>query len=92
MSIPAFRERLPELAPYRVTVGQAVEGKSDLHNYRVGVKYYRRVLGEKAPRETFTGRDTQWMGTKKPRPGVQDDQAGKPRRRHGRRRAPTFIS
>ena len=46
-----------------------------LHNYRVGTKYYRRVLGEKAPRETFTGRETQWMGSKMPRPGVQDDQA-----------------
>ena len=41
-------------------------------------------LGEKAPAETFTGRDTQWMGTKMPRPGIQDDQAGQPRRRHGR--------
>ncbi len=73
---PGFRERLPELAPYRLPVGQAVEGKSELHNYRVGVKYYRRVLGEKAPRDTFTGRDTLWMGTKKPRPGIQDDQPG----------------
>ncbi len=73
---PGFRARLPELAPYRLPVGQAVEGHSQLHNYRVGTKLYRRVLGEKAPRETFTGRDTRWMGTKMPRPGIQDDQPG----------------
>jgi predicted TIM-barrel fold metal-dependent hydrolase len=72
---PAFRARLPELAPYRQPIKGAVEGPSDLHNYRVGVKYYRRVLGEPAPRETFTGRETKWMGSKMPRPGVQDDQA-----------------
>ena len=46
-----------------------------MHQYRVGTKYYRRVLGEKAPRESFTGRETTWRGTKMPRPGVQDDQA-----------------
>jgi len=67
---PGFRPRLPELAPYRL----AVEGNSDLHQYRVGTKSYRRVLGEKAPRDSFTGRDTRWMGSKLPRAGVQDDQ------------------
>jgi uncharacterized protein len=71
---PDFRARLPELTPYRLPVGQAVEGKSQLHNYRVGTKYYRRVLGEKAPRDSFSGRETQWRGTKMPRPGIQDDQ------------------
>src|SRR5216683_1125051 len=73
---PGFRARLAELEPHRLPVGQgAVGGVEGLHNYRVGTKYYRRVLGEKAPRETFTGRETRWMGSKMPRPGVQDDQA-----------------
>ena len=67
---PDFRPRLPN---WRRT---APTGRSAaLHNYRVGTKYYRRVLGEPAPRETFTGRETKWMGSKMPRPGVQDDQA-----------------
>src|SRR5438552_10304484 len=73
---PGFRPRLAELEPYRFAVGQgAVGGVPEFHNYRVGTKYYRRVLGEPAPRETFTGRETRWMGSKMPRPGVQDDQA-----------------
>ena len=73
---PGFRPRLAELEPYRLPVGQgAVGGVEGLHNYRVGTKYYRRVLGERAPRDTFTGRETRWMGTKMPRPGVQDDQS-----------------
>ena len=70
---PDFRPRLPELAPYRAAITSAVEGPSALHNYRTGTKYYRRILGEDAPRETFTGRDSKWMGSKKPRPGIQDD-------------------
>jgi uncharacterized protein len=73
---PDFRPRLPELKPYLVTLQNAVEGPSDLHNYRIGTKFYRRVLGEAAPRQQFSGRDTRWMGTKKPRPGIQDDNAG----------------
>ena len=72
---PDFRPRLPELAPYRLPVGQAVEGHSDLHTYRAGVKHYRRILGEAAPRETFSGRDSKWMGSRRPRAGIQDDQA-----------------
>ena len=71
---PGFRPRLPELAPYRLPIEQAVEGNSGLHQYRVGTKFYRRVLGEKAPRDSFTGRNTRWMGSKMPRAGVQDDQ------------------
>ena len=71
---PGFRARLPELEPYRLPSGQAVEGESPMHQYRVGTKYYRRVLGEKAPADTFTGRETRWRGTKMPRPGIQDDQ------------------
>jgi hypothetical protein len=73
---PGFRARLAELEPYRFAVAEgAVGGVAGLHNYRVGTKYYRRVLGEEAPRDTFTGRETKWMGSKMPRPGVQDDQA-----------------
>jgi hypothetical protein len=54
---PGFRPRLAELEAYRLPVGQgAVGGVEGLHNYRVGTKYYRRVLGEGAPRESFTGR------------------------------------
>jgi len=66
---PGFRPRLAELAPYRQASG---EGR---HHYSFGRKFYRRVLGEAAPRETFTGRESQWRGGKLPRPGVQDDQA-----------------
>src|SRR5438034_1090775 len=72
---PSFRPRLAELAPYRLPISRGVDGSSGLHNYRVGTKFYRRVLGEAAPRETFTGRETRWRGSKMPRPGVQDDQA-----------------
>ena len=46
-----------------------------LHHYRFGRKFYRRVLGEAAPRESFTGRESRWRGSKLPRPGVQNDQA-----------------
>ncbi|HEV2098407.1 MAG TPA: amidohydrolase family protein, partial [Stellaceae bacterium] len=70
-----FRPRLPELAPYRVPSGQPEREQPQMHQYRVGVKYYRRVLGERAPAETFSGRETQWRGTKLPRPGTQDDQS-----------------
>jgi len=73
---PGFRPRLAELEPYRLPAGQGAVGVvPEFHNYRVGTKYYRRVLGEPAPRETFTGRETKWMGSKMPRPGVQDDRA-----------------
>src|SRR5262245_15097323 len=72
---PGFRPLLADLAPYRLPAGRAVEGTSQLHNYRVGTKSYPRVLGEAAAHPTFTGRSTTWMGTKQPRPGVQDDQA-----------------
>ena len=66
---PDFRPRLPELAPYRAG------GPNAMHTYRAGVKYYRRILGEAEPRDTFTGRDSKWMGSKRPRPGTQDDNA-----------------
>src|SRR5205823_12064428 len=61
---PGFRPRLAELAPYRQESG---EGR---HHYSFGRKYYRRILGEPAPRESFTGRESRWPGGKLPRPGV----------------------
>jgi uncharacterized protein len=66
---PSFRPRLAELAPYRHDTGDG------LHSYSFGRKYYRRVLGEATPRETFTGRESRWRGSKMPRPGVQDADA-----------------
>jgi predicted TIM-barrel fold metal-dependent hydrolase len=63
---PGFRPRLAELAPYRRATDE------DLHSYSFGRKYYRRVLGEAAPRADFTGRESRWRGGKLPRPGVQD--------------------
>ena len=71
---PSFRPRLADLAPYRFATGQ-IGGTPDTHQYRVGTKFYRRVLGQAGPHESFTGRGTTWRGTKQPRPGVQDDQA-----------------
>ena len=72
---PEFRARLPELNAYRAQAGQAANGSGPQHNYRVGMKAYRRFLGETEPREGFTSRDSKWMGSRRPRPGVQDDQA-----------------
>src|SRR5262245_41095996 len=72
---PSFRPRLPELASYRIATGQMMGGTPDTHQYRIGTKCYRRVLGEAGPHETFTGRGTHWRGTRTPRVGVQDDQA-----------------
>jgi hypothetical protein len=66
---PSFRPRLVELAPYRRETGEG------LHHYSFGRKFYRRVLGEAAPREDLTGRESNWRGGKLPRPGVQNDQA-----------------
>jgi hypothetical protein len=72
---PSFRPRLAELLPHRVPSGQMMGGTPGSHQYRVATKLYRRVLGQAAPHETFTGRGTHWMGSKTPRAGVQDDQA-----------------
>jgi predicted TIM-barrel fold metal-dependent hydrolase len=71
---PGFRPRLPELEPYKAASSQ-IGGTPGWHQYRVGTKLYRRILGEGGPHETFTGRGTRWMGSKQPRAGVQDDQA-----------------
>src|SRR5579884_297389 len=63
---PGFRSRLAGLGRYRHATGDG------LHSYSFGRKYYRRVLGEAAPRADFTGRESRWRGGKRPRPGVQD--------------------
>jgi predicted TIM-barrel fold metal-dependent hydrolase len=73
---PGFRPRLSELAQYRQPVrAGAPGGAPGRHVYRYGQISYKRILGEAAPRETHSGRDTQWMGSKQPRPGTQDDRA-----------------
>jgi len=72
---PDFRPRLAELAPYLVASGQMIGGTPSTNQYRVGTKFYRRVLGQAGPHDSFTGRGTHWMGSKQPRAGVQDDQA-----------------
>src|SRR5260370_1271044 len=73
---PAFRPRLADLAQYRQPVrAGAPGGAPGRHVYRYGQISYKRILGEAVPRETHSGRDTQWMGSKQPRPGTQDDQA-----------------
>src|SRR5262245_16863601 len=72
---PDFRPRLAELAAYRTPTGQMIGGTPDTNQYRVNTKFYRRLLGQAGPHESFTGRGTHWMGSKQPRMGVQDDQA-----------------
>ena len=74
---PSFKPRLEELAPFRLPVGRAVGIDNDLNLYRVNSVKFRRILGEGAPHQTFTGErgDTKWMGSKTPRPGTQDDNA-----------------
>jgi len=72
---PGFRLRLAELVQYLSPSGNMIGGTPDTHQYRVSTKFFRRVLGEPGPHETFTGRSTHWKGSKQPRPGVQDDQA-----------------
>ncbi|MBV8091428.1 MAG: amidohydrolase family protein [Alphaproteobacteria bacterium] len=66
---PSFQPRLAELTPYRRETGEG------LHRYSFGRKFYRRILGEAAPRGDFTGRESKWRGAKLPRPGVQNDNA-----------------
>ncbi len=73
---PAFRARLPELAQYRQAVRPGNPGGAPgKHVYRYGQIQFKRILGEAAPREGHSGRDTNWMGSKQPRAGTQDDQA-----------------
>src|SRR5882672_6318120 len=69
---PDFRPRLAELAPYRAPIRTSAEHSGGgMHGYRIAPQFYRRVLGEAAPRPDHSGRDTHWMGSKLPRPGVQ---------------------
>src|SRR5215207_6062386 len=73
---PSFRPRLDELAQYRVPIRASAEHSGGgMHGYRIAQQYYRRVLGEAAPREGHSGRETTWRGSQLPRPGVQDDDA-----------------
>lgn len=73
---PGFRNRMPELAQYRVPIRPGTPGSMPgRHVYRFGQISYKRVLGEAAPRPDHSGRDTVWMGTDKPRDGVQDEEA-----------------
>ena len=73
---PAFRSRLPELTPFRQPVRPGNPGGAPgKHVYRYGQISFKRILGEAGPRETHSGRDTHWMGSKQPRLGTQDDQA-----------------
>src|SRR3989442_14669260 len=63
---PSFRPRLAELAQHRHATGQ-IGGTPGTHQYRVGTKFYRRVLGEASAHETFTGRGTNWRGARETR-------------------------
>src|SRR2546427_12587906 len=71
---PSFRPRLAELVAHRHTSGQ-IGGAPNTHQYRVGTKFYRPVLGEASAHETFTGRGTNWRGRKQPPAGDHEDQA-----------------
>jgi uncharacterized protein len=73
---PGFRPRLDDLAAFRVPISPTTPGGAPgRHVYRYGQIAFRRILGEAAPREMHSGRDTHWMGSKAPRAGTQDDQA-----------------
>ncbi|HEX3861060.1 MAG TPA: amidohydrolase family protein [Stellaceae bacterium] len=73
---PGFRTRLDDLKAFRVPIRPDSPGSAPgRHVYRYGQISFRRILGEAAPRETHTGRDSHWMGSKMPRAGVQDDEA-----------------
>src|SRR5262245_12121035 len=52
---PGFRPRLAELAPHRIATGNMMGGTPDTHQFRVATKFYRRVLGEAGPHDSFTG-------------------------------------
>src|SRR5260370_37789475 len=73
---PAFRSRLPELAPYRQPVRSGPPGGAPgRHVYRHGPISDNRVLGDAAPPQTPSGRDTPWLGAYEPPPGPQADPA-----------------
>lgn len=68
-----FRARLSELAPYRRQFGRSDQGSARLDQYRIGAKYYRRILGTSGADAEFTGQGANWKGSKPARPHVQDD-------------------
>lgn len=73
---PGFRNRLPELQQFRTPIAATTPGSSPgRHVYRYGQISYKRILGEAAPRPEHTGRASVWMGTQRPRDGVQDDES-----------------
>src|SRR5262245_5862389 len=72
---PSFRPRLAVLTPHLIPTGEMRGATPGTHQIRVGTKFYRRVLGQAAAHESFTGRTTQWRGAQLPRAGVQDDRA-----------------
>jgi predicted TIM-barrel fold metal-dependent hydrolase len=70
---PSFRPKLQELERYKSPLGSYKEDGTQLHLYRIDTKYYRRVLGHGTLDQSFTGRESRWMGSKPARPRVQDD-------------------
>jgi hypothetical protein len=42
----SFRARLTELQPHRLQFDAAAQGSGQFDQYRVGTKFYRRILGE----------------------------------------------
>ena len=74
---PGFRARLPELEPYRLPSGQASRrAVPRCTNIASGPNTTAASSAKRRRADTFTGRETQWRGTKMPRPGIQDDQPG----------------
>ncbi len=71
---PGFRERLDDLAPYRVAIkSRSVDG-GVRHTYRFESKRYERTLGEAESRPgSPDGRV--WRGERRPSPGVVDDRS-----------------
>mgnify|MGYP001189313411 CR=1 FL=1 len=76
-----FRERIPELEPYQVPArsDQTTTPREDpsRHHYAVGLKPYRRVLGESEPAQDKDGHSRlhwgKYSGHKLPGVGVIDD-------------------
>ena len=59
-----FRARLSELTPYRRQFGRSDQGSARLDQYRIGTKYYRRILGTSGADAEFTGQGANWKGSK----------------------------
>ena len=73
---PGFRPRLPELAPYRQPIRP---GSPAARPAGTSTATARSPISASSARRrrarAHSGRDTHWMGSKQPRPGVQDDAA-----------------